>query len=156
MGVSGCGKSSVGRALAEALGWPFFDADDFHPESNIRKMAGGTPLTDEDRMPWLERLRDLLAEQQAQGRSAVLACSALRQSYRDILAARVTDVHWVHLRGTLEEVRHLMEKRSGHFMKTGMLQSQFQTLEPPADAIDLPVTLTVAEQVRLIRERLHL
>lgn len=156
MGVSGCGKSSVGRALAEALGWRFFDADDFHPESNIRKMAGGTPLTDEDRMPWLERLRDLLAEQQAQGHSAVLACSALRQSYRDILAARVTDVHWVHLLGTLEEVRHLMEKRSGHFMKTGMLQSQFQTLEPPADAIDLPVTLPVAEQVRLICERLHL
>ena len=156
MGVSGCGKSSVGRALAEALGWPFFDADDFHPESNIRKMAGGTPLTDEDRMPWLERLRDLLAEQQARGHSAVLACSALRQSYRDILAARVTDVHWVHLHGTLEEVRRLMERRSGHFMKTGMLQSQFQTLELPANAIELPVTLTVAAQVRLIRERLHL
>lgn len=154
MGVSGCGKSTVGRALAEALGWPFFDADDYHPASNVRKMSDGIPLDDEDRRPWLARLRELLAAEDAAGRSAVLACSALKQAYRDTLAAAARDVRWVHLHGTEDDVRTLMERRQGHFMKPGLLASQLAALEPPADALVLPVRLTPAEQVRRIRAHL--
>lgn len=154
MGVSGCGKSTVGRALAEALGWPFFDADDFHPAANIQKMSAGIPLTDADRGPWLDRLHDLLAAESTAGRSAVLACSALKEAYRTRLRQGADDVRFVHLRGTPDEIRQLMERRSGHFMKPGMLASQFATLEEPRDALVVPVLLTPAEQVARIRAQL--
>lgn len=154
MGVSGCGKSTVARALADALGWTFIDADHHHPEANIRKMAGGTPLTDADRLPWLERLRDLLADAESQGHSVVLACSALKQDYRTLLASRVRDVRWIHLHGSYEEIMQLMARRQGHFMKPDMLRSQFETLEMPSAAITVPVLLPVDEQVRRIRDAL--
>ena len=156
MGVSGCGKSTVARALADALGWTFFDADDFHPESNIQKMASGIPLDDADRKPWLERLRDALAVEHAAGRSAVLACSALKERYRDVLRSAAPEVRVVHLRGTYDEVMQLMSRRSGHFMKPGMLESQFAALEPPVDAVEIPVLLSAPAQVAAIREALSI
>ena len=154
MGVSGCGKSTVGQALARSLNWPFFDADDFHPPANIQKMSSGIPLDDVDRQPWLERLRDLLAAEHQAGRSAVLACSALKERYRMVLRAGAPDVRFVHLEGTVEDIQMLMSRRSGHFMKPGMLASQFATLEEPRDALVIPVLLTPAEQVARIRTQL--
>jgi len=156
MGVSGCGKSTVGQALAASLGWPFFDADDYHPEGNIRKMANGLPLTDEDRAPWLERLRDVLASEHAAGRSAVLACSALKERYRDVLRTAAPEVRFVYLCGTRDEVLQLMSRRTGHFMKPGMLESQFAALEPPRDALSIPVRLSCADQVQRIRSHWQL
>lgn len=156
MGVAGCGKSTVAEALARSLEWTYYDADAYHPESNVRKMASGIPLDDDDRRPWLESLRDLLACADAEGRSAVLACSALKQAYRELLASRCRSVRWVHLHGTFEEVLRLMSRRKGHFMKQGMLRSQFDALEAPTDALTLPVTLTVDEQVRRITSELGL
>lgn len=151
MGVAGCGKTTVATALAAALGWRFLDADDYHPAANIRKMADGRPLDDDDRRPWLDRLRDALADEDARGQSVVLACSALKASYRATLASRCRAVQWVHLHGRFEEVLPLIRKRRGHFMKEDLLRSQLATLEPPRDALTLPVTLTVDEQVRRIR-----
>lgn len=156
MGVSGCGKSTVARALAASLGWLFLDADDFHPESNVRKMASGVPLDDDDRRPWLASLRARLGEEHAAGRSVALACSALKDAYRRQLADGLPDVRVVHLDGTYDEVLTLMSRRQGHFMKPGMLASQFATLEPPADAIRIPVLLACEEQVRRIRLALGL
>ncbi len=152
MGVSGCGKTTVGKALAGELGWPFLDADDYHSGENIRKMSAGIPLDDADRQPWLERLRDLIATKE----NAVLACSAMKASYRNILASGVRDIRWVHLHGTMEEVLHLMAKRKDHFMKEGLLRSQFETLELPANALTLPVTAEVQVQTKAIRSRLGL
>lgn len=154
MGVSGCGKTTVGRALAAECGWEFLDADDFHPASNVEKMAKGVPLTDEDRRPWLESLRDRLQESDRARRSVVLACSALKQAYRDLLASGVGDIRWIHLKGTPDQVRALMARRKGHFMNPALLDSQFAALQEPGDAITVDVTLDVASQVRSIRERL--
>ncbi len=154
MGVSGCGKSTVGRALAASLGCTFLDADDYHPASNIEKMSNGIPLNDADRQPWLEKLRDLLAAEHQAGRSAVLACSALKEAYRRILRSGATGVRFVYLRGTQDEVQVLMSRRTGHFMKPAMLASQFATLEEPADALVVPVLLPCDEQVARIRQAL--
>ncbi len=137
MGVSGSGKSTIGALLAHRLGLPFFDGDDFHPESNKAKMAGGTPLDDEDRRPWLETLARKLAEWE-RGDGAVLACSALKESYRQILRSRAGNVVFVHLSGDADLIRQRMEERR-HFMKPEMLASQMETLEPPADAITVPI-----------------
>lgn len=154
MGVSGCGKSTVGRALAEAKGWRFIDADDFHPAENIRKMSNGIPLNDDDRRPWLLRLHEVLAVAEAEGQSLVLACSALKHAYRQILTDGLSDVRFVHLHGTPDEVMTLLSRRSGHFMKPGMLDSQFATLEVPEHALTIPVLLTCDEQVSRIRAAL--
>ncbi|GAB4262903.1 MAG: gluconokinase [Candidatus Promineifilaceae bacterium] len=130
MGVSGCGKTTVGMALAEKLGCPFYDGDDFHPPENVAKMASGRPLNDADRFPWLARLHDLLAEHVARGETAVLACSALKKKYRDQL--RVGEqVQFIFLDGSFDLIWQRMKKRENHYMKADMLQSQFDTLEPP-------------------------
>lgn len=152
MGVSGCGKSTVGRALAESLGWPFYDADDFHPPANILKMSSGIPLTDQDRQPWLERLRDLLAAEQRAGRPLVLACSALKERYRSVLRSGAPDVRFVYLKGSPQEVAVLLNRRTGHFMKPDLLDSQFAALEEPQDALNVPVLLACPAQVQQIRE----
>jgi gluconokinase len=135
MGVAGCGKTTVGKIVAERLGWRFLDADDFHTPENVEKMRSGQPLTDDDRWPWLDRLNGLLREDG----SAVLACSALRQRYRDRIAAGLDDVRWVHLVGSFELIGSRLAARKGHYMPASLLTSQFNTLEPPNAALTIDV-----------------
>ena len=153
MGVSGTGKTTVGRLLAQRLGWPFLDADDYHPPANVEKMRGGTPLTDEDRWPWLDRLNALLREQQAAGRSAVLGCSALKQKYRDRLAADLEDVRWVHLKGSFELIESRLKARRGHYMPAALLRSQFAALEEPIAAIVADISPCAEEIARRLARR---
>ncbi len=144
MGVSGCGKSTVARGLAEALGIRFADADDFHPSENVEKMRRGEPLTDDDRWPWLDTLSHWLAEESP----CVLACSALRRSYRDRLGRHQPALRFVHLAADFDTIRQRMESRA-HFMPAALLQSQFDTLEPPTpgEALILDATLPVDQLV---------
>jgi carbohydrate kinase (thermoresistant glucokinase family) len=150
MGVAGVGKTSVGVALAARLGWPFYDADAFHPEANVAKMARGEPLDDADRAPWLERLRELIAAHLAGERPGVLACSALKQRYRDTLASAGEGVTFVFLTGSPELIEARMRARHDHYMKAGMLASQFAALEPPAGALTVEVTAPVAQIVERV------
>lgn len=131
-GVSGAGKSTVGRLLASRLGWRFYDADDFHPAQNIEKMRSGAPLSDADRKPWLESLRDLIRGERA---PMVLACSALKQSYRDFLKDGRDDVVFVYLKTEKELARRRLAERKEHFAGPGILDDQFLTLEEPAGAV---------------------
>ena len=117
IGVSGSGKTTIGGLLAKALGWPFYDGDDFHPRENIEKMASGIPLTDDDRSPWLERIRSLIEECRRTYADAVVACSALRRSYRIYLSRDVKDIRFVYLKGDFETVLDRIGKRSRHFLK---------------------------------------
>ena len=142
MGVSGSGKTVIGQLLAERLGRPFFDGDDYHPQANVEKMAAGSPLDDADRKPWLERLRDLIHRRLERGESSVLACSALRRSYRAILEAEDDRVRFVHLEGDFDLIFGRMNAREGHYMKAGMLRSQFETFEPPQDALVVSIDAT--------------
>ncbi len=130
MGISGSGKTTIATRLAEQLGWRFAEADDFHPTANITKMSSGTPLTDEDRWPWLGSLRDWMTAQAHAGRSTVVTCSALRRSYRDILVQAEGSVRFVHLLGDTGLILERMKTRSGHFMPESLLPSQVSTLEP--------------------------
>lgn len=127
MGVAGCGKTTVSEALGDRLGWPVADADDFHPAENVAKMRAGTPLTDDDRWPWLVRIREWL---DAADGDRVVTCSALRRSYRDVLRGARVRVRFVHLHGERELLSRRMEARKGHFMPFGLLESQLATLEP--------------------------
>jgi gluconokinase len=157
MGVSGSGKTAVGQVLASELGWPFFDADDFHPPANVAKMAAGLPLDDADRWPWLDRLASEMGEILARGGDAVLACSALRQAYRDRLASRARtpgDVRFVHLTGDFDTIAARLAARQHRFMPATLLASQFATLEAPFDAIVVDVGGTLRDEIRSIRERL--
>ena len=146
MGVTGCGKSTVGAALAGRLGWRFLDADDFHPPANVAKMAAGTPLTDEDRWPWLDRLASELRTIEASGGSAVLACSALREAYRARIAV-AGDVRFVHLAGDEATIASRLARRRHRYMPASLLSSQFATLERPANAVEIDVRLPVERQV---------
>ena len=127
MGVAGTGKSTTGQILASRLGWPFAEADDFHSTANVAKMAAGTPLTDEDRRPWLESIRAWI---DATAGDSVVSCSALRRSYRDILRGAQANVQFLHLSGTEESIGARMAARTDHFMPTSLLASQLATLEP--------------------------
>lgn len=149
MGVSGCGKSTVGEALAASLGWRFLDADDFHPPSNVAKMATGTPLTDADRWPWLDRLAAEMRAINVRNGDAVLACSALKQAYRDRLAV-AGDVRFVHLSGDLPTIADRLASRQHRYMPPSLLESQFAALEPPTDAIVVDVRDSVPAQVDAI------
>jgi gluconokinase len=131
MGVSGCGKTTVGRALAHKLQLPFYDGDDFHPAENVDKMARGIPLTDADRLPWLARLHELIAEHLMRGEGVVIACSALKRKYREQLRAGLEGVQFVYLRGSFALIWERMTARADHYMKADMLRSQFDTLEAP-------------------------
>lgn len=136
MGVSGCGKSTVGSLLASRLNCSFLDADEYHPPENVAKMASGTALTDEDRWPWLEGLNKRLKDKE----NAVLACSALKQSYRNVLARGLADCIFVHLRGGIELIRARLAERKHRYMPASLLASQFATLEAPRGAIEIDVT----------------
>ena len=154
MGVSGSGKSVVGQALADDLGWPFFDADDFHPPENVAKMAAGTPLTDADRWPWLDRLAAEMGAIDKRGGNAVLACSALRQAYRDRIA-RAGNVRFVHLAGAYETIAARIASRTHAYMPASLLASQFAALEPPPDAITISVEDAIPTQVAKIHAALN-
>jgi gluconokinase len=135
MGVSGVGKTTIGTALAAALGWRFLDADDFHPPANIEKMRAGVPLTDADRAPWLEHLRSLISDALARGEDMVLACSALRHAYRERLTVDAARQRWVYLQLSPEQLQQRLLLRKGHYMPVSLLASQLSTLELPADAL---------------------
>ena len=151
MGVSGVGKSTVGRALAAELGWTFLDADDFHPPQNVAKMAGGIALQDADRWPWL----DLLNRQLKQHPAAVLACSALKQSYRERLTRGLEGVRFVYLHGSFELIAARLAQRRHRYMPATLLRSQFETLEPPARAIAVDVAGEVQTSVAAIAAQLR-
>ena len=156
MGVCGSGKTTVGRLIAERLDWVFIEGDDLHPEANRRKMAAGTPLTDEDRWPWLDRVVEGMRRADGEGRSAVVACSALRRAYRDRLRRGGADVRFLHLTGAPALLRVRMERRDGHFMPAGLLDSQLATLEPAGPAETLH-GLDIARDVEtLVRNALEL
>ena len=142
MGVSGSGKTTVGLELARRLGWCFADADDFHPPANVAKMASGVPLGDDDREPWLASLRALIDAQLTAGTSTVLACSALKARYRERL--RRASVQFVYLKGDPHKIRARLEARSGHYMKAGLLESQFATLEEPEGVLVVGIERSVA------------
>ncbi|HEV3010944.1 MAG TPA: gluconokinase [Burkholderiales bacterium] len=146
MGVAGVGKTTIGAALARRLGWRFVDADDYHPPQNVAKMKAGIPLADADRWPWLSRLNKELKQLE----HAVLACSALKQSYRQRLAQGIAEFTVVYLYGSSELIRARMEGRSHRFMPAALLESQFAALEPPADAIAVDVAATPEDCVAAI------
>jgi gluconokinase len=150
MGVSGAGKTTVGKLLASDLGWQFADADDYHSAANVEKMRNGTPLTDADRGPWLDGLRALIVEWIAAGENGVLACSALKKEYRDRLVVG-PEVRVVYLKGDRELLRERLLLRRAHYMKEGMLESQIATLEEPDDAIVVDARMMPEEIVREIR-----
>jgi gluconokinase len=155
MGVSGSGKTSIGTALAERVGWPFLDGDDWHPPENVAKMAAGTPLTDEDRWPWLDRLNAELRAREARNESAVLACSALKQAYRDRLTHGLADWKVVFLHGSFELLSQRIAGRKHRYMPASLLQSQFAALEPPANAIRVDVAQPLEQSVEDIRIALN-
>lgn len=150
MGVSGCGKSSVGRALADSLGWDFYDADDFHPPENVAKMASGTPLDDSDRAPWLATLYDLISSSLQADHPGVLACSALKERYRQQLTGGNEAVKVVYLKGSYDLIWSRMEKRADHYMKPHMLKSQFEALEEPTRALTMDISMSVNDIVQEI------
>ena|SRR5215813_8017778 len=155
MGVTGSGKTTVGKALAASLGWKYLDADEFHPATNVAKMRAGVPLDDADRQPWLETLAQLISENIHAGKSAVLACSALKQSYRDMLS--ITDgVRVVYLNGDRVTIADRLRARRDHYMNPKLLESQFETLEEPKDALEVDATLPVDAIVQRIRTALKI
>ncbi|HEY1287263.1 MAG TPA: gluconokinase [Burkholderiales bacterium] len=151
MGVSGAGKSAIGAALADELGWRFIDADDYHPEANVAKMAAGQPLDDADRWPWLDRLNAVMKEE----KKAVVACSALKESYRRRLARGIDCIEWVWLRGDFQLIQSRLLNRQHRYMPASLLESQFAALEPPAHAITVDVSADVEACVAAIATQLR-
>ncbi len=156
-GVSGAGKTTIGQLLAEELGWQFYEADDFHSQANIDKMHQGTPLTDEDRWPWLENLGELIRRCVAAAENAVLACSVLKEAYRRRLRVNA-DAKLVFLRGDYELIANQLRQRRGHFMNPALLQSQFADLEEPLpteDAVVIELGQSPRELVQEIKGKLR-
>jgi gluconokinase len=149
MGVSGSGKSTIAAELAERLSWTFEDGDRFHPASNVAKMSAGQPLTDEDRWPWLQAIADEIDRVCQAGGHVVIACSALKRAYRQVLVHGRRDVRIVFLKGTQPLIADRLARRKGHFMPPGLLESQFKTLEPPA-ADENPVTVSIDASIETI------
>jgi len=151
MGVAGSGKTTIGRQLADELGWRFADADEFHPPANVAKMSAGIPLDDADRAPWLAAIRLYIDARLAKGENAVVTCSALREKHRAVLLSDAPQVKLVYLRGTREVLWSRISGRQGHFMKPAMLDSQLATLEEPADAISIDIAQSPAQIIAGIR-----
>jgi gluconokinase len=149
MGVSGSGKSTIGERLARRIAWRFEDGDRFHPAGNVAKMSAGQPLTDDDRWPWLLAIADEIDRACRAGEHAVIACSALRRAYRDVLVHSRDDVRIVFLEGSQELIANRLAERKGHFMPPGLLASQFKTLEPPGTS-EKPVTVSIDASVEII------
>jgi gluconokinase len=155
MGVAGSGKTTVGRLLASELGWRFYEGDDFHPRANIDKMQRGIPLTDDDRWPWLQALKEVIDACLAQGTSAVMACSALKQTYRDYLMHGRDEVKLVYLKGSYALLSQRLAQRQGHFMPKELLASQFATLEEPQQGLIVDAAITPEALVGIIRKGLQ-
>ncbi|NBC25568.1 MAG: AAA family ATPase [Bacteroidetes bacterium] len=151
MGVSGCGKTLIGKLLAEKLDVTFFDGDDFHPEVNVEKMRSGEPLNDRDRLPWLETVAGQI-EEMDRGGGGVLACSALKQTYREILQRADAPVTFVYLKGERDLIARRLAEREGHYMPAELLDSQFRALEEPANALTVSINQTPQE---IVSEILH-
>lgn len=149
MGVSGSGKSTIADSLAARLGWRYEDGDRFHPPANVAKMSAGQPLTDEDRWPWLQAIADEIDRVCGAGQRAVIACSALKRAYRDVLVHGRNDVRIVFLDGTQKLIAARLAARKGHFMPPGLLDSQFKTLQPP-ETSEHPVTVSIDATVEAI------
>ena len=153
IGVTGSGKSTVGRLLAQRLGWKFYEGDYLHPAANLQKMRRGLPLTDEDRKPWLKAIQNAIRAAIEKRENAVIACSALKESYRNML--RVDgEVVFVYLKADSPLIQQRLKKRIGHFMNPVLIQSQFDTLEEPTQAVQIDAALPTAEIVQLIRDQL--
>jgi gluconokinase len=150
MGVSGSGKTTIARALADALHWSFSDADDFHNPENVQKMRSGIALTDEDREPWLHAIRAAIEEWKCHEFGHVLACSALKDSYREILGRNDPDVKFVYLQGDFDLISRRLKGRKSHFFNAALLRSQFDTLEIPKDALVVDISRTPQEIVQTI------
>jgi len=153
-GVSGCGKTTIAKLLSEKLSVPYYDADDFHPEANVEKMRNGIALNDHDRKPWLETLAAKIKEWDAKG-GAVLACSALKEKYREMLEAKVEHIHWVLLYGSFELIKSRLEARKAHYMNPSLLQSQFETLETPEYGLKISVETAPEQIADTIITKLH-
>lgn len=154
IGVSGCGKSTIGKLLSQELKIPFFDGDDFHSEKNIVKMSSGHPLNDEDRQGWLVAL-NALAKKKLAKNSCIIVCSALKQKYRDILSKNIEkETKWVHLSGSFEQIYERMKARKNHFMPSQLLKSQFNILENPVNALQIDINLTPENIVNTIKREL--
>lgn len=149
MGVSGSGKTTIADRLAARLDWRFEDGDGFHPPGNVAKMSAGQPLTDDDRRPWLQAIADEIDRVSREGERLVVACSALKRSYRDILSHGRKDIRFVFLSGSYELIASRLAARKGHFMPPGLLASQFKTLEPP-DTSEHPITVSIDAPVETI------
>ncbi len=155
-GVTGSGKTTIGQLLASQLNWPFYDADDFHPATNIEKLRWGVPLTDQDRQPWLESLYYLIASSRQEGKPGVMACSALKNAYREYL--HVGDqMQYVYLRGEYALIKRRLESRVGHFMNPALLRNQFDTIEEPyQDELIVSVDQSPSAVVQEIRRKLQI
>jgi gluconokinase len=156
MGVAGSGKTTVGKLLARQMNCSFFDADDFHPPANVEKMRQGQPLDDADRLPWLEKLRQLINHELQAERSLVLACSALRRKYRDALVSSAGQVVFVYLKVRPETARARLEARAGHYMPASLVPSQFEALEEPENAIVIDGELPPTDAVHAAVQHLQL
>lgn len=154
MGVAGSGKTTVGRALAVELGWEYFEADDFHPPANVAKMSRGEPLNDADRAPWLAAIRAKIDERLVAGGTGVFTCSALKAAYRQILMDGAAGVALVYLQGDPAVIAQRVGQREGHYMRADLVRSQFEALEPPANALTIEVGPPSGQLVALIRANL--
>ena len=155
MGVAGSGKTTVGMLLAKRLGWDFYDADGFHPAENIAKMTEGTPLDDSDRMPWLAALRELISTSLKTNRPGILACSGLKESYRQQLLNGNEGVQIVYLKGSYDLIWSRLALRKDHYMKPNMLKSQFEALEEPTDALAMDISGPVEDIVKNILKQIQ-
>ena len=152
MGVSGCGKTTIGKKLSQRIHIPFFDGDDFHSEANKEKMKSGHPLTNQDRTGWLLRLNEL-AKEQAKKKGAIIACSALKEEYRIVLSDEISvPIYWIFLQGSYDLIKKRMEMRKGHYMAASMLRSQFDSLEIPKYAITIDISTSLDDIVTQITQ----
>ena len=156
MGPMGCGKTTIGKMLAEKLGWPFYDGDSFHPKENVEKMRAGIALTDEDRRLWLEKLREYIQRWLKERQNTILACSALKQAYRDILGVDQETVRTVYLKGSYQLLRKRIEGRQHPYMDKNLLRSQLDTLEEPEEGLRVDISATPEMIVSTIIQNLKL
>jgi gluconokinase len=154
MGVSGTGKSTIGKLLSDRTGWDFYDADDFHSPANLDKLNRGIALTDSDRLPWLKELQQLIAQVLDSRKQGILACSALKAQYRQILQGGSSEVVFIYLKGDYDCIQNRVQQRTGHFMNPNLLRSQFDTLEEPQNALTIDVALNPGAMVEEILKKI--